>query len=141
MTPPIPRRDRSPDPVRDGLKEVRRGLLRLHKALIDSERAVWERQSGGPRSNGAFLQALIQDPFFEWLRPFSSLIVEMDEALATGDPLSQAQARAYVERVRGLVRPAGEEAERYERVRQRGTGVLLAHVELEDRIAAALETA
>ena len=73
MTPHIPRRDRSPDPVRDHLKEVRRGLLRLHKALIDAERAVWERETG-PVSNGRFLQALIEDPFFAWLRPFSGLI-------------------------------------------------------------------
>ena len=140
MTPPLPRRDRSPDPVRDHLKEVRRGLLRLHKALIDAERAVWERDTG-PVSNGRFLQALIEDPFFAWLRPFSGLIVEVDERLATGEPLPHAEARSYVERIRALVRPTGDEAERYDRVRQRDAGVLLAHVELEARIDAAPETA
>ena len=140
MTPPLPRRDRSPDPVRDHLKEVRRGLLRLHKALIDAERAVWERDVG-PVSNGRFLQALIEDPFFAWLRPFSGLIVEVDERMATGEPLPDAEARAYVERIRALVQPTGAEAEHYERVRQRDAGVLLAHVELEARIDAAPETA
>ncbi|HEU0077575.1 MAG TPA: hypothetical protein VFQ76_08005 [Longimicrobiaceae bacterium] len=140
MTPSLPRRDRSPDPVRDHLKEVRRGLLRLHKALIDAERAVWERDTG-PVSNGRFLQALIEDPFFAWLRPFSGLIVEVDERLATGEPLPHAEASAYVERIRALVQPTGDEAERYERVRQRDAGVLLAHVELEARIDAAPETA
>ncbi|MET0400581.1 MAG: hypothetical protein ABW277_27575 [Longimicrobiaceae bacterium] len=140
MTPPLPRRDRSPDPVRDHLKEARRGLLRLHKALIDAERAVWERDTG-PVSNGRFLQALIEDPFFAWLRPFSGLIVEVDERLATGEPLPGEEARAYVERIRALVRPTGEEAERYERVRQRDAGVLLAHVELESRIDAVPEGA
>ena len=140
MTAPLPRRDRSPDPVRDHLKEVRRGLLRLHKALIDAERAVWERDTG-PVSNGRFLQALIEDPFFAWLRPFSGLIVEVDERLATGEPLPGEEARGYVERIRALVQPMGDEAERYERVRQRDAGVLLAHVELEARIDAAPETA
>ncbi|HEX2191548.1 MAG TPA: hypothetical protein VHG51_21730 [Longimicrobiaceae bacterium] len=140
MTPPTPRRDRSPDPVRDRLKEVRRGLLRLHKALIDSERAAVERESG-PMSSGQFLQALIQDPRFAWLRPFSGLIVEIDETLATGEPLPPPEARAFVERVRALVVLEGEEAERYERVRQRDAAVLIAHVELEARIAAALEAA
>lgn len=139
MTPPNPRRDRSPDPARDRLKEVRRGLLRLHKALIDAERAAVERDSG-PMSNGRFLQALIQDPYFAWLRPFSGLIVEIDETLSTGEPLPEPQARAFVERVRALVVPEGEEeARRYERVRQLDPGVLIAHVELEARIAAALE--
>jgi len=137
MTPPISRRDRTPDPVRDHLREVRRGLLRLHKALIDAERATWERQGDGPVTNGAFLQALIQDPYFAWLRPFSGLIVEIDEVLAAREPLARPQASAYVERVRALVQPAGEEAEHYERVRQRAPEVLLAHVELEARIDAA----
>jgi hypothetical protein len=138
MSPPVSRRDRSPDPVRDQLKEVRRGLLRLHKALIDAERAVFERDRGA-LSSGAFLQALIQEPHFAWLRPFSGLIVEIDEALAAGDPLSPPQARAYVDRVRALVEPEGEEGEHYERVRQRDPAVLIAHVELEARIAAAGE--
>ncbi|HEV2146576.1 MAG TPA: hypothetical protein VGR37_04090 [Longimicrobiaceae bacterium] len=140
MSPPVSRRDRSPDPVRDNLKEVRRGLLRLHKALIDAERATFERDHGA-LTNGAFLQALIQDPFFAWLRPFSGLIVEIDEALAARDPLPPQQARAYIGRVRELVEPEDEDAERYARVRQRDPAVLIAHVELEARIAAAGEAA
>lgn len=132
----ISRRDRLPDPVYRYLKDVRKGLLRLHKALIDAERAVFERDNG-PMSNGRFLQALIQDPFFAWLRPYSGLIVEIDEAFAGPDPLSEPAAREFVERVRALVEPAdAEEAARYERVRQRDPGVLLAHVELASRIAA-----
>ena len=130
-----------PDPVRDSLVEVRRGLLRLHKALIDAERIDFER-GRGPVTNAQLLQALIEEPFFAWLRPFSGLIVEIDEALAAREPISKPAARAFVERVRELVAtPVDEppELSRLEQVRTRHPDVLLAHLELGSRINTALE--
>jgi hypothetical protein len=128
----------SPDPIRWQLREVRRGFFRLHKTLVDAERAAFEKTQGR-LSNGQFLQALIQDPFFAWLRPYSSLLVEIDEALAAKERLSEPSARAYIEQVRALVAPVeGEEASnRYEHVRQRDPNVLVAHVELTAHIGAA----
>ena len=130
-----------PDPVRDSLVEVRRGLLRLHKALIDAERIDFER-GRGPVTNAQLLQALIEEPFFAWLRPFSGLIVEIDEALADRQPISPAAARGFVERVRELVQlPEGAERpelSRLEQVRTRHPEVLLLHLELNSRIASAL---
>ena len=41
--------DRPSDPVRQQVVEVRRALLRLHKALIDSERAAFEARFRGFR--------------------------------------------------------------------------------------------
>jgi hypothetical protein len=126
-----------PDPTRHQLREVRRGFFRLHKTLIDAERTAFEREHGR-LSNGQFLQALIQDPFFTWLRPFSSLLVEIDEVLAAKEPSSEPTYRAYIEQVRALVtrREGDEEPSRYEHVRQRDPDVLVAHVELTSRIAA-----
>ena len=126
-----------PDRKRQQLREVRRGLFRLHKTLIDAERAAFER-SKGRLSNGQFLQALIQDPFFAWLRPFSTLLVEIDEALAAKEPLPEPSARFYVARIRALVAPDEREetVSRYEHVRQRDADALVAHVELMARIAA-----
>lgn len=131
-----------PDPVRSNLVEVRRGLLRLHKALIDAERSTFEAENG-PLSNTQLLQALLEDPFFAWLRPFSGLIVEIDEALAAREPMSVPAARAFVERVRALVdlsRGPGQayELARLEEVRTRHPEVLLLHLELNSSIANAL---
>lgn len=140
MKPTPFRRDLPPDPLRQSLAEVRRGLLRLHKALIDSERAVFER-GGGALTAGRFLQALLQEPFFAWLRPFSGLIVEIDEALATREPIPPERVRDYVVQVRALVAPpeeGGSADERYESVCRRDPGVLQAHLELAGRIADAL---
>lgn len=135
-----PSRRSYPDPVRSNLVEVRRGLMRLHKALIDAERSDFER-ARGPINNSQLLSALIEDPFFAWLRPFSGLIVEIDEALAAREPMSPAAARQYVERVQELVAtPVDEppELSRLEQVRTRHPEVLLLHLELNSRIATAL---
>ena len=93
MATRISRPDLPPDPIRDRLKEIRLGLLRLHKALIDAERGEIERRSG-PMSSGHFLQMLIQDEAFAWLRPFSELIVQMDETFAAREPIEEGDARA-----------------------------------------------
>jgi hypothetical protein len=135
MASRIPRPELPPDPIRDRLKEVRLGLLRLHKALIDAERGEIERRSG-PMSSGHFLQMLIQDEAFAWLRPFSELIVQMDEAFATREPIAQENARAYVRQVVALLAPAPPAAHRLDELRRREGTVLAAHEELTRRIAA-----
>ena len=124
------------DPAMQPLRDVRLALLRLHKALIDSERRVHEAQNGAMTPN-QFLSALLEDSFFEWLRPFSGLIVAIDEALAQPDePLTLAGARAFVEQARQL---AGDGAdERLGRARQRDPDVLVAHTTLTRAIAPAL---
>lgn len=139
MTEIHPRRP--PDPIRDSLAEVRRGLLRLHKALIDAERLAFER-GRGPVTNSQLLQSLIEDPFFAWLRPYSQLIVEIDEALASRDqPVTPDAARDFVGRVRELVTVPEEHEQtmsRYDEVRSRHPDVLIAHVEIQNRIDNAL---
>jgi hypothetical protein len=121
---------------------VRRGLFRLHKTLIDSERALYERATG-PLAPGQFLQLLIHDPFFAWLRPFSSLIVEMDEVLADRDePVGEERARGYVAQVQALIATSpshdSPSVSRYDQVHRRDPAVLLAHMELTRRLADAV---
>ena len=134
MASRIPRPELPPDPIRDRLKDVRLGLLRLHKALIDAERGEIERRNG-PLSSGHFLQLLIQDEALAWLRPFSELIVQMDEAFATREPIPEENARAYVRQVVALLAPAPA-VHRLDELRRREGTVLGAHEELTRRIAA-----
>lgn len=139
-TPRYTRRNPTPEPLRTSLVEVRRGLLRLHKALIDSERGEWER-SRGPVTNSQLLQALIEDPYFAWLRPFSGLIVQIDEALSGDEAVSEEAAREFVRQARELVAvDEGDEptVNRYDLVCRRDPNVLLLHVELNSRLNDAL---
>lgn len=137
----LPHARAATEPVRQKLKGVRRGLLHLHKTLIDAERAARE-QSGGGVSNSAFLQTLIHDPGMAWLQPFTGLIVEMDEALASRDePLTEQAALGYLERVRALVEPEqdSDTAERYAALRQRDADARAAHQAVSARLDEAAE--
>ena len=66
------------------LEGVRRGLLHLHKALLDSERGVYEQNAGRRVTPGELLQLLIHDAWFAWLRPFSEMVVVIDEMQEAG---------------------------------------------------------
>jgi len=68
--------------TREQLTRVRTALLRLHKTLLDFEREGYERARGKIDNSYAFLQLVMSDPWFAWLRQLSELIVEMDELLA-----------------------------------------------------------
>src|SRR5579862_9282394 len=72
------------DPVeraRHQLKDLRDGLLRLHKVALDSERGTYEHDVERIRSSGHFLELVLNDPWFSWLRELSELIVIIDETL------------------------------------------------------------
>ena len=61
------------------LGDVRAALLRLHKTLLDSEKLRYEKTHGRINGGLAFLQLAANDPWFAWIRPIGSLIVEIDE--------------------------------------------------------------
>jgi len=68
----------------ESLSQVRRTLLDLHKALIERERALYEK-SHGAVSAGEMLQLLIRDDAFSWLHPISELIVRVDELISNAN--------------------------------------------------------
>ena len=72
--------------VRSRLNQLRAGLYRLHKTLLDSERLAYEAEFGPIRTNGQYLQLLIDDPRFTWLQPYTSLVVRIDEAIDSKEP-------------------------------------------------------
>jgi hypothetical protein len=68
----------------ESLSEVRRALLDLHKALIERERAAYERGHGAVTA-AQMLQLLIRDDNFSWLHPISELIVRVDELISNAN--------------------------------------------------------
>jgi hypothetical protein len=54
--------------------------------LLDAERARYERAYGPVSSSGEWLQLVLGHEQFGWLRPFSGLIVRIDEWLASDRP-------------------------------------------------------
>src|SRR5678809_749019 len=95
--------------TRDELKQLRHGLLRLHKILLDLERRGYERARGPIGNSYEFLQLVLKDPWFDWLHRLSELIVQIDESLDTREtdtPLSEDDAQALIERAKALFAPS-----------------------------------
>lgn len=95
--------DPSSDPTRQGLIDLRNNLLRLHKILLEAERRTYERVHGKIPSPGAFLQLLLNDPWFAWLRPVTTLVVEIDETLAAKEPPAEEAVQPLFLQARNLI--------------------------------------
>lgn len=126
--------------ARSRLKEQRDLLLNLHKALLDSERTSYELVHGTISSPAAFLQLLINDPWFAWLRPVTALLVQIDEALAAKKPPKEEKDfEQLMEDTRALLSPSRTENEfwkRYSAVLGRDPGVAVLHEQMEKLLAA-----
>src|SRR5437763_12446271 len=109
--------------------ELRCGLLHLHKALLDTERAAYE-QVYGSVSSGELLQLVINHEQFAWLHSISELIVRIDEMLDVDEPVMTGDAGTLLAQARALLKPSetGDEFERrYYAALQREPTVVLAH--------------
>ena len=129
--------DAEQETIRQRLQELHSALLKLHKALLDSEKIVYEKNVGPIKSPNHFFQLLTNDPYFAWLRPISQLIVAIDETLDEKEPLTNDSVDSLMRQSVFLLVPAqstGEFAERYVAALQRDPRVILAHAQVAKRI-------
>ena len=121
------------DLTRPHLTALRNGLLRWHKSLLDSERAAYERDVARITSTGQYLQLVLDDPWFAWLREISQFIVIVDETLAQKEPATPADAARLIAKARELLLPSesgSEFARRYDHAIERDPAAVLAHGEM-----------
>jgi len=101
---------RKTDPIspalRQKLNDAHRGLLHVHKSLIDYERARYERAHGPLSGPGEFLQLVIHDPAFAWLRPVSGLVAQIDQFLDSKEPVDPAVGEALAKQAAALLTPS-----------------------------------
>jgi hypothetical protein len=122
--------------MNDRVEDVRRALLRVHRAIVDAERAEYERGHGavgGPE----FLRLLLNDLRYDWLRPLSELVIQFDEtqdeAAKEGEPITDERVEALLEATRELVLPPKPDVafgRRYADLLQRDPNVVMAHAGL-----------
>jgi hypothetical protein len=125
--------NRMADLTRERLTALRNGLLRWHKSLLDAERAAYERDVARIANAGQYLQLVLADPWFAWLREVSQFIVIVDETLAQKEPATRADADRLLNQARDLLVPAengSDFARRYDEAMQRDPAAVLAHGEL-----------
>jgi hypothetical protein len=123
--------------IRKPLLELHSALVKLHKALLDSEKIEYEKNVGSIRSPNHFFQLLTSDPYFAWLRPISQLIVAIDETLDDKEKLTNDSVDTLMRQSVFLLVPAqgtGDFPERYVAALQRDPRVILAHAQVAKRI-------
>lgn len=91
------------------LDAARELLLVLHRGLLQVERTRYEKVRGRVANNSAFLQLVISDPWFDWLRPMAQLVLLIDERTSDKKSiLGEAEGDALLTRARGMLRADAE---------------------------------
>jgi hypothetical protein len=112
------------------LRALRTELLPLHRALIDHERRQYELLHGPIGPPHQVLRVVMHDEWFEWLKPFAALIVQMDERLAIDEPVEPADVEVFRDQTRALLQGddgGAEFRDRYQRALQGSADVVVAH--------------
>jgi hypothetical protein len=116
--------------LRAALRDAWKQLLPLHRALIDFASADYSANVAPVSGPGHLLTLLQEDPFFTWLKPLTSLIVDLDSTSRTD--FERADVDALLGR---LDRMFGHDAEaefaaRYVPILQRDIDVAAGHAAL-----------
>jgi hypothetical protein len=129
----------SSDLTKQRLTELRNGLLGLHKTLLDSERATYERDIARIGSSGELLKLVLYDPWFAWLHELSEFVVLIDETVDAidetdaNDPPPVIDAERLIGQAWELLAPnetGSGFAKRYFEALQRDPDVVLAHARM-----------
>ncbi|MEM9137388.1 MAG: hypothetical protein AAGB01_08585, partial [Cyanobacteria bacterium P01_F01_bin.42] len=83
--------------------------------LLDSEKIQYEQRFGEIGSKGKFLQLVMGYPWFNWLRDYSQLIVQIDESFSPKEPFTLEQAKLLLSEVEKLLTPSAEGIERQQK--------------------------
>ena len=119
------------------LKEARLQLLKLHKHLVDVERENYENEYGQITS-GYFLNLLVDDKNFSWLRKFSTLIVEIDEMLDLDDGYTENMLEKQFSEMRNLLNLENADEDfktKYQNTLQNNAEIAGRHGELKSLLA------
>ena len=115
------------------LRAMRTALLALHKAILDAERVRYERSRGKFTGAQHALRVIMEDPFFAWIRPLATLVVQADERLSEARPVDRAEVDAFAGQLRALLQSddtAGDFHYEYRRALQDVPEVVVMHGKL-----------
>lgn len=84
------------DETRQKLKDSSKSLLRLHKTLLEGAKSEYEAKNGIIASPNHYLQLVLNDAHFAWLRKISSLIALIDEGASARRPATESEAKALL---------------------------------------------
>lgn len=119
---------------RESLREVSKLLLPLHRALIDAAKEDYAL-AVAPVKPAQLLQLLTDDPFFEWLKPVTALIVDIDEMVRTD--FEAADVTAIADRIDLLfgAKAEGAFSSQYIPMLQRSVDIAIGHAALRKAVS------
>jgi hypothetical protein len=121
--------------LRHSTLELRHALVALHRDLVETARIRYERAQGRPVDPVTLLRLLTDDVDFAWLRPLSTLIVELDERFADAEQFADADVVATAHKgIAALFAPGGKFWLTYATLLQEDAAAAVAH----GRVRAAL---
>ena len=89
--------------------ELRRLDTVRNDGLLEAERHRFEKQHGLIPNNSAFLQLIINDPWFDWIRPMGQMVLMIDGRTADKkQPLGSVEANALFEQSLALLKADAE---------------------------------
>ena len=113
----------------DDLRDVQPALVTLHRALLDAERRQVEQVHG--RLTGPEFLQLISDPVrYGWLKPFSHLILAVDDVLEPKGDTQPPEPDDVLADARALLAPPQDDSpfgRRYLALMQRDPTLVMAH--------------
>ena len=113
--------------LRSALRDISHSLLPLHRALIEATREEYSFAYEPVQQPTQVLRLLHEHPFFEWLKPLTGLIVEIDELARRDFTTDEVAAVAKsVDSMFGAA-PDAQFASRYVPILQRNTDVAIGH--------------
>ena len=89
--------------TRGKLKDLSKAMLRLHKVLLDAAKADYEAAHGAIANANVYLQLVLEDAHFSWLRKISSLIALLDEAASVRRPAAESDAQTLIGETKNLL--------------------------------------
>ncbi len=115
--------------LRAALRETSKQLITLHRHLISAAKDDFAFATGAMPAPAELLRLLTDDPFFAWLRPMTSLIVEIDEMARTD--FEPEGAHSVGRRLHAMFDATeGDFAAHYVPILQREVDVTIAHAAL-----------
>jgi hypothetical protein len=109
--------------MRSTLRELSKTLIPLHRHLIDAAKSDYSFAYAAVESPGQLLQLLNDHAFFAWLKPMTSIIVEIDEMVRRD--FEAADARAIAARVEAFL-----SAKEYVEMLQREIDIAAGHAQV-----------
>ncbi len=95
--------ERATSDERTRLFKVREALLNLHKELLNVERRRYEQQVGPVANEFEFFRLATSDPSFAWIGPMTTLIVQIDEKVASKEPITAGEVESLYAETRSLL--------------------------------------